>query len=40
MIDGIPNNTAPAPALPESEKPKDKVKEYPDTRGIGCEARP
>lgn len=32
MIDGVPNNTAPAPALPEPEKPRDKVKEYPDPR--------
>lgn len=32
MIDGVPNNTAPAPALPEPEKPKDKVKDYPDPR--------
>ena len=31
MIDGIPNNTPPAPP-PEREKPVDRVKEPPDPR--------
>lgn len=30
QIDGVINNLP--PALPEPEKPKDKVKEYPDPR--------
>ena len=31
MIDGVLNNTPPAPVPPEPEKPLDKVKEPPRT---------
>ena len=35
MIDGVLNNTPPAPVPPEQEKPVDKVKEPPHHKGSG-----
>ena len=32
MIDGVLNNTPPAPVPPEPEKPLDKVREHPPKR--------